>query len=97
MDLDLDLAGAPDAPLDHYWSRVVGAGRANEGLRAHWQRQLADAHRLGGFGYVRFHGLFHGDMFVYREIDGAAAVRGPSEHGTADCTTQRVQLPGLLP
>jgi xylan 1,4-beta-xylosidase len=77
MELDLDLASAPHVRLDHYWSRVVGAGRANEGLRADWQRQLADAHRLGGFEYVRFHGLFHGDMFVYREIDGVVA---PSFH-----------------
>lgn len=77
MELEIDLVGMPDAPLDHYWNRVVGAGRANEGLRADWQRHLADAHRLGGFGYVRFHGLFHGDMFVYREIDGAVT---PSFH-----------------
>ncbi|MFF4975447.1 beta-xylosidase [Streptomyces sp. NPDC001083] len=77
LDLELDLTGAPDAPLDHFWSRVVGAGRANEGLRADWQGQLAQARRLGGFRYVRFHGLFHGDMFVYREIDGVVA---PSFH-----------------
>ena len=77
MELDLDLADAPDVPLDHFWSRVVGAGRANEGLRADWQGQLAQAQRLGGFGYVRFHGLFHGDMFVYREVDGVVA---PSFH-----------------
>jgi xylan 1,4-beta-xylosidase len=77
FDLDLDLAAAQQVPLDHYWSRVVGAGRANEGLRADWQRQLASAHRLGGFDYVRFHGLFHGDMFVFREVDGVVA---PSFH-----------------
>lgn len=77
MELELDLAAAHDAPLEHYWSRVVGAGRANEGLRADWQKQLVDAHRLGGFDYVRFHGLFHGDMFVYREADGVVA---PSFH-----------------
>ncbi|WP_328686051.1 GH39 family glycosyl hydrolase [Streptomyces sp. NBC_00343] len=70
MELELDLADAVHVSLDHFWSRVVGAGRANEGLRAHWQSQLTQAHRLGGFDYVRFHGLFHGDMFVYREIDG---------------------------
>jgi len=55
------------SPLDHYWSRVVGAGRANEGLRADWQRQLAEAHTACGFEYVRFHGLLHDDMFVYTE------------------------------
>ncbi len=54
-------------PLVHYWSSVVGAGRANEGLRATWQEELETAHRYAGFRYVRFHGLFHDDMFVYRE------------------------------
>ncbi|MFJ8057407.1 beta-xylosidase [Streptomyces sp. NPDC096142] len=77
MRLTLDLTDAPHVPLDHFWSRVVGAGRANEGLRADWQSQLTQAHRLGGFDYVRFHGLFHGDMFVYQEIDGEVA---PSFH-----------------
>jgi len=30
-------------PLVHFWSKVVGAGRANEGLRATWQEELATA------------------------------------------------------
>lgn len=58
---------SPGKPLDHYWSKCVGAGRANEGLRANWQEQLAFAHKECGFQYLRFHGLFHDDMFVYRE------------------------------
>ena len=67
-------ATAPGVPLDHYWSRVVGAGRANEGLRADWQRQLAAARAACGFEYVRFHGLLHDDMFVYTErADGTPA------------------------
>lgn len=53
-------------PLDHYWSRVVGAGRAHEALRADWQDHLARVVADCGFSYVRFHGLFHDDMFVYR-------------------------------
>ena len=53
--------------LAHHWSRTVGAGRANEGLRADWQRQLRDAVRDCGFRSVRFHGLFHDDMFVLTE------------------------------
>jgi xylan 1,4-beta-xylosidase len=57
----------PGKPLVHYWSKVVGAGRANEGLRASWQEELEAAARYDGFQYVRFHGLFHDDMFVYRE------------------------------
>jgi xylan 1,4-beta-xylosidase len=53
--------------LVHFWSKVVGAGRANEALRATWQDELQMAHYNAGFQYVRFHGLFHDDMFVYRE------------------------------
>jgi xylan 1,4-beta-xylosidase len=60
-------ASAPGQPLVHYWSKVVGAGRANEALRATWQDELRTAHREAGFQYVRFHGIFHDDMFVYRE------------------------------
>jgi xylan 1,4-beta-xylosidase len=60
-------AKAPGTPLVHFWSKVVGAGRANEGLRATWQEELSTVHRYDGFQYVRFHGLFHDDMFVYRE------------------------------
>lgn len=58
---------APGKPLVHFWSKVVGAGRANEGLRATWQEELATAAKYDGFQYVRFHGIFQDDMFVYRE------------------------------
>ena len=60
----------PGAPLDHFWSRCVGAGRANEGLRAGWLEQLDLCVKECGFEYIRFHGLFHDDMFVYREENG---------------------------
>jgi xylan 1,4-beta-xylosidase len=60
-------AKAPGTPLKHFWSKVAGAGRANEALRATWQEELDTAHRYDGFEYIRFHGLFHDDMFVYRE------------------------------
>ena len=63
-------AAAPGKPLAHVWSVCVGAGRANEGLRAGWQRQLRRAVAECGFRYLRFHGLFHDDMFAYHE-DGA--------------------------
>lgn len=46
---------------------VVGAGRANEGLRADWQQQLATVQREIGFRYLRFHGLLSDDMGVYTE------------------------------
>lgn len=45
---------------------VVGAGRANEGLRADWQQQLAEIRRDAGFRYIRMHGLLSDDMGVYK-------------------------------
>jgi xylan 1,4-beta-xylosidase len=57
-------------PLHHFWSVCVGAGRANEGLRANWLEQMKLVKDSCGFQYVRFHGLFHDDMFVYRQANG---------------------------
>lgn len=49
------------------FKECVGAGRANEGLRADWQQQLAILKKDCGFKYIRMHGLFTDDMGVYRE------------------------------
>jgi xylan 1,4-beta-xylosidase len=54
-------------PLNTFFNECVGAGRANEGLRADWQRQLTYAKRQLGFRYIRMHGLLHDDMGVYSE------------------------------
>lgn len=59
-------------PLKHTWSSCVGAGRANEGLRADWQQHLKTVVEECGFKYLRFHGLLHDDMHVYTEEDGVA-------------------------
>ncbi len=56
-----------NGPLNTMFKRCVGAGRANEGLRGDWQRQLTVAHRECGFEYIRMHGLFTDDMGVYRD------------------------------
>ena len=63
-------AKAGGTPLKPHWNFCVGAGRAHEGLRANWLEHLAVAVKHCGFRYVRFHGLFHDDMCVYREVDG---------------------------
>lgn len=69
----VDVKGKADS-FEHYWSACVGAGRANEGLRAGWLEQLDVVKKNCGFQYVRFHGLFHDDMFVYfPKKDGKAA------------------------
>jgi xylan 1,4-beta-xylosidase len=69
---ELRVDGAPPshAPLNHVWNRCVGAGRANEALRADWQAHFREAVDVLGIRFVRFHGLFHDDMFVYRATYG---------------------------
>jgi xylan 1,4-beta-xylosidase len=54
-------------PLNTFFKNCVGAGRANEGLRADWQQQLAYVKKECGFQYIRFHGLLTDDMGVYSE------------------------------
>src|SRR6516225_10898276 len=53
--------------LNTFFNECVGVGRANEGLRADWQRQLRYAKEQLGFRYIRMHGLLHDDMGVYFE------------------------------
>jgi xylan 1,4-beta-xylosidase len=53
--------------LDPFFRNTVGAGRAAEGLRADWQRDLEIVHRECGFGYIRFHGLLEDELGVYSE------------------------------
>lgn len=73
ISIKADAKGA-GKPLVHFWSKVVGAGRANEGLRATWQEELGVAGVSDGFQYVRFHGIFQDDMFVYREDKQGAPI-----------------------
>src|SRR5512135_795292 len=63
---------ATAGPLNRMYNFCVGAGRANEALRADWQRQLRRVHAECGFRYIRFHGLFDDDMGVYSEDKGGA-------------------------
>jgi len=54
-------------PMSQVFRECIAAGRANEGLRADWQEQLAVVQKEIGFKYIRMHGLLHDDMGVYRE------------------------------
>jgi xylan 1,4-beta-xylosidase len=49
------------------FKECIGAGRANEGLRVDWQRQLALVKKECDFKYIRMHGLLTDDMGVYKE------------------------------
>lgn len=59
--------GRVKAQRDKFPQLVVGAGRAAEGLRADWQRDLALVQRECGFEYIRFHGLLQDELGVYSE------------------------------
>src|ERR1700678_2602834 len=64
--ITIDIA-KPKGELNTFFNECVGAGRANEGLRADWQRQLRMAKEQLGFRYIRMHGILHDDMGVYFE------------------------------
>ena len=58
---------AEKGAMNTMFKQCVGAGRANEGLRADWQQQLAFVKRECDFKYIRMHGLLTDDMAVYTE------------------------------
>ncbi|MFB6341587.1 hypothetical protein ACE1ET_07685 [Saccharicrinis sp. FJH62] len=54
-------------PMNQMFKECIGAGRANEGLRADWQQQLKTVKQDCDFRYIRMHGLLTDDMAVYKE------------------------------
>nr|WP_320058627.1 glycoside hydrolase [uncultured Bacteroides sp.] len=56
-----------DGAMNTMFKQCIGAGRANEGLRADWQQQLAYVKKECDFKYIRMHGLLSDDMAVYTE------------------------------
>lgn len=73
MAQKIDAKGKGEA-FTHYWSEGTCAGRANEGLRTSWVEQLKLVKEHCGFKYLRMHGLFDDDMFVYFEKPNGQAV-----------------------
>ena len=53
--------------MNTMFKECIGAGRANEGLRADWQQQLITVKKECDFKYIRFHGLLTDDMGIYKE------------------------------
>lgn len=53
--------------MNTMYKECIGAGRANEGLRADWQKQLAIVKNDCDFKYIRMHGLLTDDMAIYKE------------------------------
>lgn len=57
-----------------HWNISTAAGRAVEGLRDDWRRQLTELVGHIPFPYIRFHGIFNDEMMVYSEDDDGAPV-----------------------
>jgi xylan 1,4-beta-xylosidase len=53
--------------MNTMFKECIGAGRANEGLRADWQQQLILVKKKCDFKFIRMHGLLCDDMGVYKE------------------------------
>lgn len=68
--IDIDIENSI-SPFTNYWQNLITFGRAAEGLKNEWQRQLADLQKDIGFKYIRFHGIFSDDMMIVnRDSDG---------------------------
>ncbi|MDR2382088.1 MAG: hypothetical protein LBE08_13150 [Bifidobacteriaceae bacterium] len=70
INLSCSAAAAALGPLDHYWSRVIGAERCYAALRTDWIEQLRWTHQELGVKYARVYGAFAREMFTYQEHDG---------------------------
>lgn len=65
-EVHLDYNKTISNQIPTMYLNCIGAGRANEGLRADWQAQLKIVQEECNFKYIRFHGIFHDDMGVYK-------------------------------
>jgi xylan 1,4-beta-xylosidase len=64
ITISTEEPGRPYVPI---WKKLICAGRAAEALREDWREQCRTVQEEIGFEYIRFHGIFHDDMMVYRE------------------------------
>ena len=54
-------------PFPHFWEQMFGSGRAILSLRDDYRRDLRAVKAITGFGYVRFHAIFHDEVGIYNE------------------------------
>ena len=98
----ITVTGAkPSAPLRKPWKNAIATGHASLLLRADLQQQLATLQREIGYGYCRFHGIFHDDMAVVaRRKDGSLDFRWAQVDKVLDALQQiglrpRVELSSM--
>ena len=59
-------AKAHGTPFPHFWEEMFGSGRASLTLRDDYRKDLAEAKRITGFSYVRFHGILDDDVGLFQ-------------------------------
>ncbi|MFC4775718.1 helix-turn-helix domain-containing protein [Paenibacillus sp. GCM10023252] len=67
-------ANQASAAYEKHWNITTSAGRAVEGLRDDWRKQLSELIKRIPFRYIRFHGIFNDEMMVYSERDDGTPV-----------------------
>ena len=90
-----------DVPLHHVWSVCTSARDAQRGVARGLASHFREAVKTLGARYVRFHGLFHDDMFVYRASNGGGFGRrrpwrrpsSPSPTSTRSSTPSSTSAP----
>jgi xylan 1,4-beta-xylosidase len=60
-------AKAPAHRFPHYWEQMFGSGRAILSLREDYRSDLRSVKKITGFSYIRFHGIFSGEVGIYSE------------------------------
>lgn len=66
--------GMSSRGYNKHWNITTTAGRAVEGLRDDWRRQLTELKERIPFQYIRFHGIFNDEMMVYDEEEDGTPV-----------------------
>ena len=61
------IDGGNTSALPHFWSACVGSSHGGMWLRSDWLKHLQMAHEMGGFHWVRGHGILDEDVQVYSE------------------------------
>jgi len=65
-EMTIDFAG-PKKPFPHFWEVVIGSEGADFPLREDLLSHYEDVREKFGVQYVRFHGILHDNLGIYKE------------------------------
>lgn len=66
MKIELAWNSESQGQIKPIW-RLITAGRAQEGLRSAWRKQLDILTKEMQVDYIRFHGIYNDEMMIYNE------------------------------